>query len=1793
MSTVKIHTQIAPKINYAAHQSAFPVVGELRLENLSTKERIEDLTLKLSASPSFIKEKEWRVDRIEPKQVIEIKGRDLEVDGGFLLELTESVRGQISFEVQKDGETLAALSEPVELLAYNEWGGAGFMPELLAAFSMPNDPAVDKIINSAAEILRRAGRSPSMDGYKSGSRERVWEMASSIYSAIANLGLTYAQPPASFESGGQKIRLPSQIVESRVATCLDTAMLFASVLEQAGLNPIIALPKEHALVGVWLQPGDFSMIVTEEAEAIRKRVDLKEMVVVETTFVTNRPPLNFSKSASAAKEIIGYKNDASFMAAVDIKQARAHRINALGLRVRSGQSGASVTGDSMTVELSLESAPALPGFDRDILDDETPDTPEERVERWKKKLLDLTARNPLLNHRAKGLEIICPQPLPKQLADKLLVEKRSVKILPGLGNSVKKQDEEIHRQRTGDEITLEFAKEKLQGNAVLSKLDKEEFGKRSVQIYRKTQSALQEGGANILYLALGFLVWKRERDERRFRAPLILIPVALERRSVISNIEMSAHDDEPRFNTTLLEMLRRDFELDIPGLDKQLPMSSDGAVDVDGIWEQIRKKVRDVAGFEVVEDVVLGHFSFAKYLMWKDLSDRTDLLKEHDVVRHLIDGVAGDRGLGDRIASVDPSRGDVDYKPSDFLTPFLADASQMAAIATAERGKNFIIIGPPGTGKSQTIANMIAHFLGKGKKVLFVSEKTAALEVVHRRLKECGLGRFCLQLHSNKARKADVVKQLGNCLAVTDESNSEEWKKQARKLKRLRDALNKVVDSLHRKRRNGLTAHHALGVKIRDENLAQHVKFSWPDANHHDETAFESMCAAVKELSIQAQAIRNVSDSPFRLVETTDWSPAWERQVVEYARNLSDATRENGEVRDVLCGALDIVLEHCSMKQVYALGELSGILIEAYRKHVAWALDSDGESKIFALEDAAKRLEIYNDAQSRLSCAYKPFAWRELDGEGIGLRWTEAEAKWWLPRFFAKRRVIKEMRLRGAQGKPAAPSQDAKILAQLRREGEEIDKLDQHLAGLKDWSQYATNPEVTKRLCDLGRRIRRTTAMLVHDSKELPEVRAKIRIVLHDGNDLLAPDAGVGGKAHMFQDKLENLRDSIQEFRNHISDIPVSDEVPDCFSSLDHVQKTADDIVHRHRELKDWCEWQNQRTKALGLDLSPLVDAIEKGKVAAEPEAIEKLFESAYCVWWSEALLNEDDVLRRFNKPKHEAKIEDFCRTDDEYREKTAEYIVANIAGNAATQDDDHTRQLKVVERETRKTKRHLPIRQLLERAFDAVMRLTPCFMMSPLSVVQYLAPNQAFDVVIFDEASQITVWDAVGAIARGKQVIVAGDDKQMPPTNFFERSHDDPDGDVDIDGDLESILDEMLAIGMHKHILRLHYRSRKEILIAFSNARYYHNELVTFPSPDVPDVVDKGIRLVKTDGFYERGGSRQNKGEAKAIVKEIVERLTHPTGAVRDLSIGVVTFNFEQQRLIEDLLDKERSQNREIERAFSRDQKEPVFVKNLETVQGDERDVILFSITYGPDQNTGRVPMNFGPLNRQGGERRLNVAMTRARTEMMVFSTLDPDQLDLSRTRARAVKDLKDFLRYAEQGRTSIPSESPHSTGDFESPFEMAVARNLRKKGWKVHPQVGVSNYRIDLGIVHPDLPGKYLAGVECDGAMYHSGASARERDLIRQIILEGLGWKLLRVWSTAWWVNERKETKTLVDGLNKILEEDRQASSNANPETVPSREAASTDAENPRDTIPVKRENASPKTDSKTESRQLDFLQ
>jgi very-short-patch-repair endonuclease len=457
--------------------------------------------------------------------------------------------------------------------------------------------------------------------------------------------------------------------------------------------------------------------------------------------------------------------------------------------------------------------------------------------------------------------------------------------------------------------------------------------------------------------------------------------------------------------------------------------------------------------------------------------------------------------------------------------------------------------------------------------------------------------------------------------------------------------------------------------------------------------------------------------------------------------------------------------------------------------------------------------------------------------------------------------------------------------------------------------------------------------------------------------------------------------------------------------------------------------------------------------------------------------------------------------------------------------------QLGVLREEFAKKRRHLPVRQLLMKAGRAIQSVKPIFMMSPMSVATYLVPNaMEFDLVVFDEASQVRPVDAIGALLRGKQAVVVGDEKQMPPTSFFERmisSDDSDEDDSSVTSDMESVLSMFLGKGCPSRMLRWHYRSRHHSLIAVSNKEFYDSRLVVFPSPDI----GRGTMGLFYNHLpmtaYDRGGTRSNPLEAKAVAEAVMRHASETP----NLTLLVAAFSIAQATAIEDALETLRRQNSHLEPFFSSNAHEPFVIKNLETIQGDERDVVFISIGFGKTPE-GYLAMNFGPLNKEGGERRLNVLITRARSRCEVFTNLQAGDLDLTRSQARGVSTLKLFLNYAETGLLDNPIETSR---DDDSPFEDAVAQTLIREGLTVHRQIGSAGFFIDMAIVDPERPGHYLLGIECDGATYHSSKSARDRDRLRQAVLENLGWQLHRIWSTDWFQNPTQELKRLFLALEK----------------------------------------------------------
>jgi len=447
----------------------------------------------------------------------------------------------------------------------------------------------------------------------------------------------------------------------------------------------------------------------------------------------------------------------------------------------------------------------------------------------------------------------------------------------------------------------------------------------------------------------------------------------------------------------------------------------------------------------------------------------------------------------------------------------------------------------------------------------------------------------------------------------------------------------------------------------------------------------------------------------------------------------------------------------------------------------------------------------------------------------------------------------------------------------------------------------------------------------------------------------------------------------------------------------------------------------------------------------------------------------------------------------------------------------------------TKKTK-HIAVRALIKRAGKAIQELKPCFMMSPMSVAQYLEPGKfEFDLVVMDEASQIRPEDALGAIARGSRLVVVGDPKQLPPTNFFNKMATTNDSDDEIVGleDSESILESVMPM-FNTRRLRWHYRSKHESLIAFSNKNFYDSDLVLFPSPfKVTPEFGVKLTLVSNGRFV----NRRNVEEATELVKSVANHLLHNPHE----SVGLVAMNAEQRDEIERQLDQLTKEDSTLLKAFEANKlsDEPLFIKNLENVQGDERDVIYISMTYGPEQVGGRTMQRFGPINSDVGWRRLNVLFTRSKKRMQVLSSMTSGDILLTGTSSQGVKALKAFLEYAENGNLH---NAIHTGNAPDSDFEIAVINALEKHGYQCEPQLGVAGFFLDIAVKDPGNPGRFLLGIECDGATYHSAKSARDRDRLRQDILESLGWKIHRVWSTDWFKNPQAQLQSILNDLERV---------------------------------------------------------
>jgi len=1434
-------------INYAMVLNEDHAVSRCELKNES-HQIWRDICVSIQGD--MIEPCQLRLAELRPMASISFPDANLMPVASKLMALTEAVQTSFLIRVEVGNVSVAQQTFPLTLMAFDQWHGDAVRPELIASFVTPNHPVLSPVSLRASQYLEQFSGNGDLDQYQSRDDDRIYQQVRSMYCSLLEEQLAYHACPASFEESGQRIRLVDKVLGDKLGNCLDVSLLLCSCLESIGIRTVLILYRDHAMMGAWLHPeSSVPMVGYDDSELMDCiSVPQPEFVVLQAVGLTQGT--SFEEAVRQGEEYMA-SHRRSFTCFVDVWQARLNHVRPLPQSVLSTR-GWKVTEmpdyDALFEQMAEQNPYEIHGR-------ASAEKMKNKQLLWERKLLDLSLRNNLLNIRS-GKHII---PLPQMPIDEIL------------------------RRLENEEL-----------GSLLE--EKDNFSTRK-ELYRAARISLEENGANSLFLSIGTLCWSEEDSRRQHFAPVMFLPVEMVRHSAQKYV-IRPRDEEPLMNITLLEMMRQVFELEVPELSP-IPVDEQERVDWRKVFASLNTTLDEVnekrpaeQRWQIVEECMVGIFSFSKFVMWNDIHSNPEVIESHPLLRSLMEGRL-DPQLCSQQGLCDARSLDLSMLPHDCALPVDVDSSQLEAVVNSGRGNSFLLYGPPGTGKSQTITNMIANALYHDKRVLFVAEKKAALEVVQERLRRIGLEPFCLELHSNKVDKKTFLAQMKMALNVERKASAHDYQTKSEELFRHRQELIAYVEALHQKRADGISLYEAINRYLSIEGEAMPMRGNAMQTTSLSQV--ESMCRELCKLD-KVQEIIGCHPGAHPL----------------FGLSPRENTADNQRQIQTLLQQLPLAVE------------------AAQRKEKGWL----------------NRLLFHRSA---LEILQRNEAWRALD------------------------RVAHV---------------DPRLLA------------------------------------------------------DLPQLKVR---------------------SEQWLENLDKLR------------------LWYYFSSLD--------LSLQAFHLPFVLEYYEQ-----GRSGQSTADALMKG----------------YLRRFAMDLIDTDPTLRTFNGLLFEEVIERYRALTQEFQQLTREELVCRLSQRmprAESAQGAIAQELTFLNKRIAGNGRAYTVRRMLDETQHILPTLCPCMLMSPLSVSQYLAmkPGQ-FDLVIFDEASQMPTSESVATIARGVTTVVVGDPKQMPPTSFFAaQSTNENDAEVD---DLESILDDCISLSLPSHYLTWHYRSKHESLIAFSNTHYYDGRLITFPSVDDQE---RKVTLVPVKGVYDFGKTRSNKTEAQAVVGGVLDLLEQQLVSGEFRSIGIVAFSKVQSSLIEDLLIDALAKHPQLE-ALANQGDEPIFVKNLENVQGDERDIILFSIGYGPDKS-GRVSMNFGPLNQQGGERRLNVAVSRARYAMTVYSSLPSSMIDLERTTALGVAGLKRFLEYAETGH--LPRLSTQTVATSVDPIIEQMAEQWRRKGYEVHTQVGRSRFKIDLALVDPEHPERYVKAFITDGTSYYDTPTARDREIVQPAVLQSLGWDLGHSWT------------------------------------------------------------------------------
>lgn len=1300
---------IAPTLSFAMEQSGVPLIRSAQIRNEGASV-LQGAELVLRLEPGLSEPQRISIPPLLPDESAELGVLDVRLPPGRLREVTEKERAQLVWSVQSSGESLARGVTDVDVLPFNQWAGyLGAPPALLASFVTPNHPVIGPLLRRVAKRLGGSTGSSALDGYQQRDPARVRSMVEALYEELSCLGIAYAEVPASFEQTGQKVRLPDQVLADQIGCCLDLSLLFASCLEQMGLAPLVVAIHGHAFPAVWLVDDRFPEGLLEDPGRLRTQLELGQILTWESTLLTNGAP--FEQALAIGRSHL--RADETFVFALDVRSCRSE-FRPLPMRMAGVpvEEDDAPTPQRIEIVRILRSAAEAPVPAREP--DPVPEDVATRFRRWKDRLLDLTLRNKLLNLRPDRREVL-PLQIPDLGAfeDLLATNERFEIVGRPLLHGRDDRDPGLLRTR----VETEEGRQRLLGDlarkVLHSHLPQDRLHSQAVELIRSTRTDLEEGGATTLFVTVGMLKWTELGTRQERLAPLILYPVELGFEKARARLTLKRLDDQdPIANVTLIEKLRRDFAIDLSGL---ADLDTDEAgLDVKGLLDGVRKEIQARSGFEVLEEAHVARLSFSKFLMWKDLEDNAHHLLENPVVRHIA-GV--DSVWQDTVGDVAPGSLDETVPPQALPAVLDADSTQLAAVVAALRGRSFVLQGPPGTGKSQTITNLVAAAIGEGKSVLFVSEKMAALDVVHRRLQQVGLGDFCLELHSHKANKKDVLHSFATSVERLSRTHVSQWESESKRLAEMRLRLNEYAKALHLQRSVGFTVYEA-SARLGDLLDGPEIRVSIPNASSVDEGRMQTLRESTAAFADRAEAVEPVQANPWRLSRKAQFFMSDEEALTDALAGVRDAAerceREAGELEKA-AGAT-------APRSLPAMWQLSRLALAASEGELPQAaLGERWEELSTRATDWLAADERWRSQRDSLGERWQPSFLERSDLESLHATFQKWAGAFFLLAFLflwgARRRLRTEAK--GVLGDNRSVLSDLAAGLETRQEGRRLESERLELGGLLD-------PTVL------------TRGQVVREARQLPTEHL-VALVQRSATMAQERRDHLARSARALSSSLDTLSRHEEAVRT-LAEIPHGDgwPFPDDPQQIPQLALKAGELLGARQRYRAHCLYNETAAQLEALGHGALVEAHREGRLAAQD--VPAAFERNFLTRWLAEITDQEPALRSFDDRTQDRLVGDFAALDRHHLDLSRAWVIAKAEerlpppGAPAVAGGE----MQILRREIAKKTRHMAVRRLLLSLPELLPRLKPCLLMSPLSVAQYLPPTSRFDLVVFDEASQM-----------------------------------------------------------------------------------------------------------------------------------------------------------------------------------------------------------------------------------------------------------------------------------------------------------------------------------------------------------------------------------------------------------------------------------------------------------------------